>query len=60
MCMCRVCKIKVTVPEGTNVGLRPPLLPYEASHSTAKFTGGRIAKRSKKGGDGSKSYGWRA
>lgn len=50
-------KIKVTVPEGASVGLRPPLLPFESSHSTGKFTGGKILKRSKKGGD--KTYGWR-
>ena len=54
-----VCRVKVSVPEGTSVGLRTPLLPFEASHTTAKFTGGRIQKRSKKGGD-SKSYGWRS
>lgn len=53
-----VCKIKVTTPEGTDVGLRSPLLPFEASHTTGKFTGGRLLKRSKKGGE--KAYGWRA
>jgi hypothetical protein len=53
------CTIKVTVPEGTSVGLRSPLLPYEASHSTASFTGGKILKKSRKSGD-KKSYGWRA
>jgi ribosome biogenesis GTPase A len=52
------CKVKVTVPTGTGVTLRSSLMPFEASHSTAKFTGGRIEKKSKR--SGSKSYGWRA
>ena len=49
----------------SDLPLTPSLLPptnslYQlASHSTAKFTGGRISKKSRKGGDGS-SYGWRA
>ena len=53
-----ICKIKITAPEGTSVGLRSPLLPFEASHTTGKFTGGRLLKRSKKSGE--KAYGWRA
>jgi len=48
----------VSVPAGTSVGLRPSLLPFESSHTTAKFTGGKLEKRSRKGG--AKSYGWRA
>ena len=51
------CKIKVTAPQGTTMSQREALLPYEASHSTAKFTGGKIQKRSRKQGQ---SYGWRA
>jgi len=53
------CTIRVTVPAGTGVNQRPALLPYEASHSTAKYTGGRIVRKSKKNNIG-KSYGWRA
>ena len=55
-----VCKIKVTVPKGTTVTVRPPLLPFEARETTVKFTGGKLLKRSKKSGDAGKSYGWRA
>lgn len=51
-------KIKVTVPVGTSVGLRTALLPYEATFTTVKFTGGRILKRSGKGS--ANNYGWRA
>ena len=53
-----VCRVKVTVPVGTSVGLRSSLMPFEASHSTVKFTGGRIEKKSRR--TGSKGYGWRA
>jgi hypothetical protein len=53
-----ILRIKVTVPEGTSVGLRTPLLPFEAQHSTVKFSGGRLQKKSKKNGE--KAYGWRA
>jgi hypothetical protein len=51
------CKVRVRVPEKVSVALRPALLPYEASHSTAKFTGGRFEKKSGKGKGG---YGWRS
>ena len=30
-----MCKVRVNVPEGTSVGLRPPLLPYEGDHTTS-------------------------
>lgn len=53
------CVVRLTVPKGTNVGLRPSLLPYEASHSTASFSGGRLMKKSRKSG-ANKGYGWRA
>lgn len=52
------CVIKVTAPAGTSISVRDALLPYEASHSTAKFTGGKIMKKSRK--QGKQSYGWRA
>ena len=53
------CQIKVTTPQDVEVGTRAALLPYESSTSTAKFTGSRLNKTSKKKGTG-KSYGWRA
>eukprot|EP01038_Epipyxis_sp_PR26KG_P007291 gene7291-9933_t len=54
-----VVKVKVTVPTGTNITLRDSLLPFEASSSTVKFTGGRLARKSSKGKN-VKGYGWRA
>lgn len=53
------CTVAVTVPEGVSVVTRPALLPNEASHSTASFTGGRLEKKSRKPG-GAKQYGWRS
>ena len=52
------CKVKVTVPVGTAVELRNSLMPFEATHTTATFTGGRIEKKSRRAGG--KNYGWRA
>ena len=43
------CRIRVRVPQGTKVDIRPALLPFEASRSTASFSGGRVVqKKSKK------------
>jgi hypothetical protein len=50
-------RLKITVPHGTSVSMRPALLPFEASYSTATFTGGRLLKKSGKAGN---TYGWRA
>lgn len=37
--------VRITVPEGTSVGLRPSLLPYEAPLTTVKFSGGRMMRK---------------
>ena len=53
-----VFKIKVSVPHGTEVSTRKALLPYDANCTTAKFTGGKLLKKSRRAkGD---AYGWRA
>jgi hypothetical protein len=58
------CRVRITVPKGTNVDLRPSLLPYEHYTSSAVFSGGRIIKKSKKpltkSGEKGSTYGWRA
>lgn len=53
-----IARVKITSTEGTEISVRPPLLPFEAKHTTASYTGGRISKRSSK--SGAKAYGWRA
>lgn len=44
-----MCKVRVTVPEGTAVDVRPSLLPFEAMSTTVKFTGGRLLRKSQRG-----------
>lgn len=51
-------KVRITVPNVTSVGVRSPLLPFEASHTTVKFTGGKLQRKTKKGA--ANSPGWRA
>ncbi len=46
-------KIRVTVPQGTQVITRPALMPFEATTTAVGFTGGRLTNRT--GG-----IGWRA
>lgn len=53
-----IVRLKVTSIEGADITVRAPLLPFEARHTTATYTGGRIEKKSRK--IGVKSYGWRA
>lgn len=53
-----VAHVRVTAPAGAGVTLRPSLLPFEATETTVKYTGGKLARKSKKGGG--KGYGWRA
>ena len=51
------CKLRVKVPQGTKVDVRPALMPYETARSAASFSGGRLQKKTKKGKPG---FGWRA
>lgn len=53
------CRVRVSVPSQTGVQVREPLLPFEARFTTAKFTGGKLMKKSSKPGK-KKQYGWRA
>jgi hypothetical protein len=49
--------VRVNAPSGTEITLRPSLLPFEARSTTAKFTGSKLAKKSSKTVS---TYGWRA
>ena len=40
--------IKVTVPRGTTVRMRDPIMPFEAKATTARHTGGRFVRKSAK------------
>lgn len=52
-----VARVRVTVPEGTAVGIRPSLMPFEANTTTASFTGGKFGRKTAKHKPG---VGWRA
>ena len=52
-------KVRVTVPNGTAVGVREALLPFESGRSTATFTGGRILQRTNRRSARS-TAGWKA
>ena len=41
-------KVKISVPKGIGVILRPPLMPFDIQDSTARYTGGRAVRRTTK------------
>jgi len=41
-------RIKISVPKGIGVTLRPPLMPFDIQDSTARYTGGRAIRRTSK------------
>jgi hypothetical protein len=52
-----VAKVKVTVPQGLAVELRPPLMPFDVWESTAKYTGSRSVRKSSKTSSGKRRKG---
>lgn len=40
--------VKISVPKGVGVSLRPPLMPFDIWQSTAKYTGSRSVRKSTK------------
>jgi hypothetical protein len=50
-------KVRVSVPRGVAVALRPPLMPYDVWETTAKFTGSRAVRRSTKLASGKRRKG---
>jgi hypothetical protein len=50
-------RVKVSVPKGVAVGLRPPLMPYDVWETTAKFTGSRAVRKSTKLSSGKRRKG---
>lgn len=41
-------KVKISVPKGIGVSVRPPLMPYDIWEVTAKYTGSRAVRKSGK------------
>lgn len=52
-------RVKISVPKGIGVMLRPPLMPFDIEDSTARYTGGRAVRRTTKNkhGKGRKGVG---
>lgn len=44
-----VAQVRISVPKGIGVMLRPPLMPFDIQDSTARYTGGRAVRRNTKG-----------
>eukprot|EP00814_Leptocylindrus_danicus_P010159 CAMPEP_0116020414 /NCGR_PEP_ID=MMETSP0321-20121206/9780_1 /TAXON_ID=163516 /ORGANISM="Leptocylindrus danicus var. danicus, Strain B650" /LENGTH=741 /DNA_ID=CAMNT_0003491095 /DNA_START=89 /DNA_END=2314 /DNA_ORIENTATION=+ len=40
-----IAKVKIGVPEGIGVAVRPPLMPFDMWEATAKYTGGRAIRK---------------
>ena len=38
-------KIKISVPKGVGVSVRPPLMPFDIWEAAARYTGGRAVRR---------------
>jgi hypothetical protein len=50
-------KVKISVPKGIGVSVRPPLMPMDIWESTAKYTGGRAVRKSTKTAGGKRRKG---
>jgi hypothetical protein len=49
--------IRLTVPKGIRVAVRPPLMPFDIWETTAKYTGGRAIRKSTKSATGKRRKG---
>jgi hypothetical protein len=49
--------VKVSVPPGIGVSVRPPLMPYDVWESTAKYTGARAVRKVTKSTTGKRRKG---
>lgn len=50
-------KVRIGVPKGIGVSVRPPLMPYDVWEATAKYTGGRAVRKSSKSRSGKRRKG---
>jgi len=50
-------KIRVTIPKGIGISVRPPLMPFDVWEATAKYTGGRAVRKSGKSLSGKRRKG---
>ena len=52
-----VAKVRVGVPKGIGITVRPPLMPFDVWEATAKYTGGRAVRKSGKSRGGKRRKG---
>lgn len=50
-------KVRVSVPTGIGVSVRPPLMPFDIWEATARYTGGRAVRKSGKSKSGKRRKG---
>lgn len=50
-------KVKISVPEGIGVSVRPPLMPFDIWEATAKYTGNRAVRKTKRSSTGKRRKG---
>ena len=50
-------KVRIGVPKGIGVSLRPPLMPFDVWETTARYTGGRSVRKSGKSRTGKRRKG---
>jgi len=50
-------KVRVSVPKGIGVSVRPPLMPFDVWEATARYTGGRAVRKSGKTKSGKRRKG---
>lgn len=52
-----IAKVRIGVPKGIGVSVRPPLMPFDVWEATAKYTGGRAVRKSSKSRSGKRRKG---
>ena len=50
-------KVKISVPKGIGVSIRPPLMPFDVWEVAAKYTGGKAVRKSTKSKTGKRRKG---
>lgn len=52
-----VARVRIGVPKGIGITVRPPLMPFDVWEATAKYTGGRAVRKSAKSRSGKRRSG---
>lgn len=50
-------KLRIMVPKGIGISIRPPLMPFDIWETTARYTGGRAVRKSSKSKSGKRRSG---